>query len=80
MLTGMAQSRRATVYFDPEVHRALRLKAAASDRALSDIVNDALRRSFAEDAADLAAARKRRGEKPVSFETVVKAMKRRGRV
>jgi siroheme synthase (precorrin-2 oxidase/ferrochelatase) len=76
----MADSRRATVYFDPAIHKALRLKAAATDRAVSEIVNDALRRAFAEDAADLAAARKRRREKPVSFETVVKSMRRRGQV
>ncbi|MFO0828729.1 MAG: hypothetical protein U0572_11360 [Phycisphaerales bacterium] len=60
----MAESRRATVYFDPAVHRALRLKAAATDRPLSDIVNDALRRAFAEDAADIAAARKLPGRPP----------------
>jgi hypothetical protein len=76
----MADSRRATVYFDPAIHKALRLKAAATDCAVSDIVNDALRRAFAEDAADLAAARKRRREKPVSFESVVKSMRRRGQV
>jgi hypothetical protein len=76
----MPVSRRATVYFDPAVHRALRLKAAATDRAVSEIVNDALRRAFAEDAADLAASRKRRREKSVSFESVVKSMRRRGQV
>lgn len=80
----MAIARRTTVYFDPEVHRALRLKAAATDQAVSEIVNDALRRAFAEDAEDLAAARKRRGEAAVSFESVVKSMvksmRRRGRV
>ena len=76
----MATARRSTVYFDPEVHRALRLKAAATDRPVSEIVNEALRRAFAEDAADLEAARKRRGEAAVSFESVVKSMRRRGRV
>ncbi|MFO0828727.1 MAG: hypothetical protein U0572_11350 [Phycisphaerales bacterium] len=76
----MAESRRATVYFDPAVHRALRLKAAATDRPLSDIVNDALRRAFAEDAADIAAARKRRGEAALSFESAVRAMRRSGKV
>lgn len=76
----MAITRRATVYFDPAVHRALRLKSAATDRTVSDIVNDALRQSFAEDVADLAAARKRRREPSISFESAVKAMKRRGQL
>ncbi len=74
----MAATRRATVYFDPAVHRALRLKSAATDRAVSDIVNDALRQAFAEDASDLAVSRKRRREPTFSLESVVKAMKRRG--
>lgn len=76
----MATTRRATVYFDPAVHRALRLKSAATDRTVSDIINDALRKSFAEDVADLADARKRRREPSISFESAVKAMKRRGQL
>lgn len=76
----MAPARRTTVYFDPAVHRALRLKSAATDRAVSDIVNDALRRSFAEDVADLADAHKRRREPSITFESAVKAMKRRGQL
>ena len=48
-------AKRATIYFDPVVHRALRMKAAATDRSLSDMVNDAVRVSLAEDAEDLAA-------------------------
>ena len=51
----MSESKRATVYLDAEVHRAVRLKAAATDQSISEIVNDAVRRSLAEDADDLAA-------------------------
>ena len=68
------------MYFDPAVHRALRLKSAATDRTVSDIVNDALRKSFAEDLADLADARKRHRQPSISFESAVKAMKRRGQL
>ena len=68
------------MYFDPAVHRALRLKSAATDRTVSDIVNDALRKSFAEDLADLADARKRRRQPSISFESAVKAMKRHGQL
>ena len=50
----MSVPKRATVYFEPEIHRALRLKAAATDRSISDMVNDAVKLALAEDAEDLA--------------------------
>ena len=46
----MAGNKRATVYFDPEIHRALRLKSAVTDRPISELVNDAVRAALAEDA------------------------------
>jgi len=76
----MPIARRSTIYFLPEIYRALRLKAATTDQPVSTIVNDALRTAFEEDVADLAAARARRREKPVSFESVVTGLKRRGKV
>ena len=57
----MDDSKRATVYFDAEVHQALRLKAAATDRSISDVVNEAVKLALAEDAEDLAALDKRQG-------------------
>ena len=51
----MSDARRATVYFEPDVHRALKLKAAVSDRSVSEMVNDAVRLALAEDAEDLEA-------------------------
>jgi len=74
----MSSSKRATVYFDPEVHRALRLRAATNDQSISDMVNEAVRASLAEDAADLAAFDKRKRERSVSFDSFVQGMKRRG--
>lgn len=74
----MSTPKRATVYFDPEVHKALRLRAAANDQSISDMVNDAVRASLAEDAADLAAFDKRKRERSVSFASFVQGMKRRG--
>ena len=74
----MDQSKRATVYFDPEVHRALRLKAAATDRTLSEMVNDAVKRALAEDAEDLEAFEERQDEPSVAFEDFVQGLKRRG--
>jgi plasmid stability protein len=72
--------RRATVYFDPDIHRALRLKAAETDRSLSDLINDAVRASLAEDAEDLAAFDERAHEPNLRFEDVVKDLRRRGRI
>ena len=76
----MDSQKRATVYFEAEVHRALRLKAAASDRSISDMVNDAVKATLAEDAADLAAFSERKNDKSLSFDTFVQGLKRRGRI
>jgi plasmid stability protein len=76
----MNTPKRATVYFDPDVHKALRLRAAANDQSISDMVNDAVRASLAEDAIDLAAFDKRKRERSVSFESFVQGLKRRGAI
>lgn len=74
----MAESKRATVYFDENLHRALRLKAAETDMSISDLVNAAVRLTLAEDAEDLAAFRDRAAEPTLAFEDVVRDLKRRG--
>lgn len=76
----MDAPKRATVYLEPEVHKALRLRAAASDRSISDMVNDAVKAALAEDADDLESIDRRKSEKSVSFESFVRNMKRRGRL
>ena len=58
----MAENRRTTVYLEPDLHRALRLKSAEGDCSMSDLVNSAVRRSLAEDAEDLAAFEERAAE------------------
>jgi hypothetical protein len=73
-------TRRATVYLDPILHRALRLKAAETERSISDLVNQAIRQSLAEDAEDLEAFTKRAKEPNIAFETVVRDLKRRGKL
>jgi plasmid stability protein len=80
ILTAMENPKRVTVYFDPAIHKALRLRAAASDRSVSDMVNDAVRLSLAEDAVDLEAFAKRGREKSLSFESFVTGLKRRGQL
>ena len=76
----MDESKRATVYIDAAVHQALRLKAAATDRSISDMVNDAVRVVLAEDAEDLAAFDQRRTERSISFESLVRDLRKRGRI
>ena len=76
----MSSPKRATVYFEPEIHRALRLKAATSDRSISEMVNDAVKMTLVEDAEDLEAFAKRRREPSLDFEQFVKALKRRGKI
>ena len=76
----MDNTKRATVYFDPSLHKALRLKAAQTERSLSDLVNSAVRRSLTEDAGDLAAFDERADEPSRDFEAVVKDLKRRGKL
>jgi hypothetical protein len=75
-----ASQKRATVYFDPALHRALRLKAAETDRSLSDLVNEAVKLSLAEDAEDLAAFDERADEPDLPFEGVVKELRRSGKI
>lgn len=73
-------SKRATVYFDPELHRALRLKAAETDQSLSELVNEAVKSALGEDAEDLAAFEERAAEPDLPFEDVVRDLKRRGKI
>jgi|APSaa5957512622_1039677.scaffolds.fasta_scaffold30852_2 hypothetical protein len=68
----MNTTKRSTIYFDPEIHRALRLKAAETDRSISNLVNDAVKLALTEDTEDLIAFDKRSGEPNLSFEDVVK--------
>ncbi len=72
--------KRATVYFDPGLHRALRLKAAETDQSVSDLVNDAVKLSLADDADDLQSIRDRTAEPSLSFEKVVRDLRRRGQL
>jgi hypothetical protein len=72
--------KRATVYFDPYLHRALRLKAAETDRSISELVNEAVKAALAEDFSDIEAFEVRENEPDYAFEDVVKDLKRRGKI
>ena len=74
------RTKRATIYMDSELHRALRLKAAETSSSISEIVNNAVKLALAEDAEDMAAFEERANEPLVSFEDVLKELKRNGRI
>jgi hypothetical protein len=76
----MSDVKRATVYFDPALHKALRIKAVQTEHSLSDLVNSAVRRSLAEDAEDLAAFDERDHEPQLAFEDVLKDLRKRGKL
>ena len=71
-------STRATIYLDPALHKALRLKAASTHRSISDIVNDAVREALREDEEDLAAVAQRVNEPTVSYEAFLAQLKADG--
>lgn len=73
-------TKRATVYFDPGLYRAIRLKSVETTRSVSDLVNDALRDELAEDANDLAAFDERKNEPTLNFEAFVKELRRHGKI
>jgi hypothetical protein len=76
----MAENRRTTVYLEPDLHRALRLKSIDGDCSISDLVNSAVRRTLAEDAEDLAAFEERAAEATVPYGDFVLALKRDGKL
>jgi plasmid stability protein len=77
----MAQAnKRSTIYFDAGIHKALRLKAAATHRSVSDLVNEAVRHEMLEDQEDLAAFEARESEPTVSYEELLNTLKADGKI
>lgn len=73
-------SKRSTVYFEPALHKAIRLKAAHTHRSISDVVNDAVRYSLREDQQDLSAFDERVNEPEISYEALLKDLKAHGKL
>jgi plasmid stability protein len=73
-------SKRSTIYFDPDLHRALRIKAATSHQSVSEIVNNALRQALREDQEDLAAFADRAKEPTLSYEELLDDLKAHGKL
>ena len=73
-------TKRSTVYLEPTLHRALRMKSIETSRSLSDLLNDAVRSELAEDADDLGVFDARKNEPTIKFEDFVKELKRSGKI
>ena len=73
-------AKRATVYFEPEIHQALRLKSATTHATISELVNEAVREALREDEEDLAAFEERAGERTISYEALLKDLKAHGKL
>ena len=73
-------NKRATVYFDPDIHKALRLRAASTERSISDIVNDAVRQVLSEDQEDLAAFDERVAEPTITYQALLDDLRAHGKI
>ena len=73
-------AKRSTIYFRPELHRALRIKAAHTQRSLSDLVNDAVQLALREDEEDLAAFRERANEPILTYEDLLRDLRAHGKI
>lgn len=73
-------TKRSTVYFDPAIHKVLKMKAIETEQSISDIVNEAIRHELAEDRDDLAAFAQRAKEPTLSYESLLKKLKADGKI
>jgi len=72
--------KRTTVYMDPKLHKALRIKSIETSRSMSGLVNEAVTLALSEDAEDLAAFEERAREPLITFEAALKDLKRHGKI
>lgn len=73
-------TKRSTIYLDPSLHKALRLKSIETSKSMSELINEAVKRLLAEDAEDLAAFEERNQEPLISFEDLLKDLKSSGKI
>jgi hypothetical protein len=74
------QAKRATVYLEPDLHKALRLKAVETSTSVSELINNAVREAMAEDAEDFSAFEERVGEPLIGYDEMVKRLRKDGRI
>jgi predicted transcriptional regulator len=73
-------NKRATVYFDPDIHKALKIKAAVTNKSISEFIDQAVKNEFADDEEDIRSIRERASESTVPFEKVLKDLKSNGKI
>jgi hypothetical protein len=73
-------SKRSTVYFEPAIHQALKVKAASSQLSVSELIDEAVRLLMNEDQEDLAAFSERKNEKELSYEALLNDLKKHGKI
>ena len=73
-------SKRSTIYFDPAIHHALKMKAASTHTSISELIDEALRLFMREDEEDLAVFADRIKEPDVSYEALLKDLKKHGKI
>ena len=71
---------RATIYFDPDLHKALKLKSVETSRSITDLVNEAVREALSEDAEDIIAFENRKDESLISYDQMIKKLKKNGSI
>lgn len=74
------QAKRATIYFDPELHKALKMKSVETSRSITDLVNEAVREALSEDAEDIIAFENRKDEPLISYDQMLKRLKKNGSI
>jgi predicted DNA-binding protein len=75
-----ALTKRATIYFDPEIHKTLKMKSVEVSKSMSELINEIIKRELLEDAEDLKAFKNRVSEPTVSYESMVEKLKRDGKI
>ncbi len=73
-------SKRSTVYFEPDIHKALRIKAASAQVSVSELVDEAVRLLMSEDQEDLAAIKERVDEQEITYEALLNDLKKHGKI
>lgn len=74
------QAKRATIYFDPDIHKALKIKSLETSRSISDLVNQAVKEALSDDVEDILSFEERKNEPLISYDQMVKKLRKDGRI
>ncbi|KAB2888030.1 MAG: CopG family transcriptional regulator [Desulfobulbaceae bacterium] len=74
------QAKRVTIYFDPDIHKALKIKSLETSRSITDLVNQAVKEALSEDVEDILAFEERKNEPLISYDQMVKKLRKDGRI